>query len=336
MTTSELDKAIKPLMRGAYLFYGEEEYLKQHYRERIRKTLLADEGMIPFNHAVITDLQKLPPELEALPMMAERRLVEVEDISFQKLSKDTLEALSKLLSQCEETVVLFYTREEEFSAGTPKKPSEAAKLLGEVVSLVEFPKQSPTRLATWAAKHFAAYHTFASPDICHSLIERSGTDMNVLANEIAKLAAYAVSHGETHITREMIALVVTPYRESGAFDFVNAIMEGNTVRAFHLFSDRRAKREKPIEILSSISRVIAELLSVKVYTEEGLSAKEIASLMKKNEYAVKLLQNAVRGRTLASIERAAELCYETDIKLKSYSIDKYFLIERLIIEMGRA
>ena len=38
----------------------------------------------------------------------------------------------------------------------------------------------------------------------------------------------------------------------------------------------------------------------------------------------------------ASIERAAELCYETDIKLKSYSIDKYFLIERLIIEMGRA
>ena len=65
MTTSELDKAIKPLMRGAYLFYGEEEYLKQHYREKIRKTLLADEGMIPFNHAVITDLQKLPAELEA-------------------------------------------------------------------------------------------------------------------------------------------------------------------------------------------------------------------------------------------------------------------------------
>ena len=111
-------------------------------------------------------------------------------------------------------------------------------------------------------------------------------------------------------------------------------MEGNTKRAFALFSDRRAKREKPIEILASISRVVTELLTVKVYTEAGLSAKEIAALMKKNEYAVKLQQNAVRTRSQESLEYAASLCYETDIKLKSRSIDKYFLIERLIIELG--
>jgi len=334
MTIQELDKAIKPLMRGAYLFYGEEEYLKRHYREKIRATLLIDEGMAPFNHAVITEITKLPAELEALPMMAERRLVEVEDVNFQKLSKDTLETLAALLKGCEETVVLFYTREGEFSEGTSKKPSEAVKQLTGACEFCAFPKQTPSRLASWAGKHFTASHTFAPPDLCHFLIEYCGTDMNVLANEIAKLSAYAISHGETHITREMIVKVATPYRESGAFDFVNAIMEGNTKRAFALFSDRRAKREKPIEILASISRVVTELLTVKVYTEAGLSAKEIAALMKKNEYAVKLQQNAVRTRSQESLEYAASLCYETDIKLKSRSIDKYFLIERLIIEMG--
>ncbi|MBQ7365122.1 MAG: DNA polymerase III subunit delta [Clostridia bacterium] len=336
MTVSELDKAIKPTMRGAYLFYGEEEYLKLRYREKLRATLLTDEGMAPFNHARITELAKLPAEIETLPMMADCRLIEVEDIVFSKLNKDTLEALAALFTRCEDCVVLFYTRSEEFSAGTPKKPSEAMKKLAESCQIVEFPKQTPARLANWAGKHFTANGTFASAELCHVLIERCGTDMNVLANEIAKLSAYALAKGETHITREMIETVVTPYLESGAFDFVNAIMEGNTQRAFLLFSERRAKREKPIEILSAISRVVTELVQVKVYTEAGLSPKDIAALMKKNEYAVKLQQNALRGRSLASLQQAATLCYETDIKLKSRSIDKYILLERLILELGRS
>lgn len=336
MTIAELDKAIKPSMRGAYLFYGEENYLKQHYRDKIRKTLIEDEGMAPFNHSVITELARLPAELEMLPMMAECRLVEVEDVNFQRLNKETLDTLTSLLEALVDTVVIFYTREDEFAAGTPKKPSEVFKRLSSVVQLVEFAKQTPARLAAWASKHFIASGTFASPDLCHRLIERSGTDMNVLVNEIAKLSAYALAHGETHITEEMIARVTTSYLESGAFDFVNAIIEGNTARAFLLLADRRAKREKPIEIFASISRVIGELLQVKIYTEAGMSPKEIADTTKRNEYAVKIQQNAVRNRSLSSLKRAVSLCYETDIKLKSTSVDKFMLIERLIVEMGQA
>ncbi len=335
MTISELDKAIKPSMRGAYLFYGEENYLKQHYREKVRSVLIEDVGMAAFNHSVITELSKLPAELEMLPMMAECRLVEVEDVNFSKLNKDTVEGLGRLLEELPDTVVLFYTRGEEFVAGTSKKPSEIFKKLSPVVNIVEFPKQTPAKLAAWVSKHFIASGTFATNDICHRLIERSGTDMNVLVNEIAKLSAYALSHGETHITEAMLHKVVTPYLESGAFDFVNAIMEGNTARAFVLFSDRRAKREKPIEIFASISRVVSELLQVKIYTEAGMSSKEIADATKRNEYAIRIQQNALRNRSLTSLKRAALLCYETDIKLKSTSVDKYMLIERLIVEMGQ-
>jgi len=335
MTIAELDKSIKPSMRGAYLFYGEENYLKQHYREKVRKTLIEDEGMAAFNHSVITELAKLSSELEMLPMMAECRLVEVEDVNFSKLNKDTVEGLVSLLENLPDTVVIFYTREDEFVAGTVRKPSEIFKKLSAVVKLVEFPKQTPSKLAAWASKHFIASGVFAANDICHRLIERSGTDMNVLVNEIAKLSAYALSKGETHITEAMLQKVTTPYLESGAFDFVNAIMEGNTARAFILFADRRAKREKPIEIFAQISRVISELLQVKLYTEAGMSAKEIADATKRNEYPVKIQQNAVRNRSVSSLKRAASLCYETDIKLKSTSVDKYMLIERLIVEMGQ-
>lgn len=336
MTIAELDKAIKPSMRGAYLFYGDENYLKQHYRGKIRSTLIEDEGMAAFNHSVITDLSRLPDELSMLPMMAECRLVEVEDVNFQKLNKDTLEELANLLSSLPDTVVLFYTRNEEFSPGTKSKPTEAFKKLSGALSIVEFARQTPSRLAAWASKHFIASGTFASNEICHRLIERSGTDMSVLVNEIAKLSAYALAHNETHITEEMLLKVTTAYLESGAFDFVNAVMEGNTARALVLFADRRAKREKPIEIFSAISRVVSELLQVKLYTEAGMSSKEIADLTKRAEYPVKIQQNLVRNRSIDSLKQAVALCYETDIKLKSTSVDKYFLIERLIVEMGQA
>lgn len=334
MTVNEFDKAVKPNMRGVYLFYGDEEYLKKRYREKLRRTLLADEGLAPFNHAVLHELAPLAGELMTLPMMADRRLVEVEDVNFTKLNKETLEELCALLSDTGDTVVLFYTREEEFSPGTPKKPSELYKKLSASVNLLAFEKQTPSRLASWAQRHFAANGTFAAPDVCHAVIERCGTDMNVLANEIAKLSAYALAHGEKEIRQESIAKVVTSYREEGAFDFVNAIMEGKTERAFLLFTDKKSRREKPVEIAASISRVLSELLLVKTLTEAGLSTAEIAKETKLHEYSVKLRQNSARNRSFDELHRAIALCYETDIQLKSRSVDKYFLIERLIFAMS--
>ena len=210
------------------------------------------------------------------------------------------------------------------------------KKLAETVRLVEFPRQTPSRLAAWAARHFAAGGTFAPPEICHELIERCGTDMNVLAQEIGKLSAFALSHGEKTIRREMLEKVVTAYREAGVFDFVNAVMERDTGRAFALLADKKSRREKPVEIASAVSRVISELLLVKTLTEAGMSTAAIAAKTKMHEYAVRLRQNSVRKCSLAELERAVRLCYETDIRLKSRSVDKYLLLENLILSLGAA
>ncbi len=335
MTLAELDRAIQPNMRGAYLFFGDEDYLKGRYREKMRASLLADETLAPFNHSLISDLSLLSGEIETLPMLAERRLVEVSDVNLIKLNKDALDELAAMLKDTGDTVVLFYMREEEFAAGTAKKPTELYKKLSEAVQIVEFAKQASNKLASWAGKHFAASGVFAPPEVCHALIERSGTDMNVLSCEIDKLSAYALAKGQDHVTAEMLPSVVTSYRESGAFDFVNAIMEGDMTRAFALFTDMKRRREKPIEIASSIFRVISDMLVVKTLTEAGMSLSEIVAATKMKEYSVKLRQNSVRNRSVKELERAAELCYETDVKLKSRSVDKYFLIERLIIALSR-
>lgn len=333
MTIAELDKAIRPSMQGVYLFYGEEEYLKRRYREKIREVLVGDEGLAPFNHARLHSLEGLAGEVMTLPVMADRRLVEVEDVIFSKVKKEDLEALSVLAAEAAggETVLLFYTRENEFLPGTAKKPSEAFRILGKNLCLVEFPRQTPAKLATWVARHVAAEGCFAPPNVCHALLERCGTDMNVLSGEAAKLAAYAQAHGETVLREDMIPLVVTAYRESGAFDFVNALLDRQLPRAFALFSEMKLRRQNPVEISASIQKVITDMMAIKALSDLGMKADEIAKELKMSEYPVKLRLNALRNLPPEAPERALRLCYETDRKLKSRSVDKYFLLEQLII-----
>ena len=44
MTGTEFKNELKSLS-GVYLFYGSEAYLKRHYLEQVRKTVLTDEGL---------------------------------------------------------------------------------------------------------------------------------------------------------------------------------------------------------------------------------------------------------------------------------------------------
>ena len=53
MTSAELKDDIKFGLGGIYLFFGEEEYMKQHYLAEIRKTVLGDDEDALFNHKKI-------------------------------------------------------------------------------------------------------------------------------------------------------------------------------------------------------------------------------------------------------------------------------------------
>ena len=71
-----------------YLFYGEEHYLRDHYLQMLQNKLL-DGPAKDFNFHRFTqetvDLQELADAVDALPMMAQSSLVQVEDWDLSKL-----------------------------------------------------------------------------------------------------------------------------------------------------------------------------------------------------------------------------------------------------------
>ena len=145
-----------------YIFHGEETFLLHHYLGQMRKQLL-DPLTESFNYHRFNqenfDLRAFADAVENLPMMAERTLVQVEDIDLFKLPEDSRSKIIDILSDIPEYCTLVFVYETvEF------KPDKRLKKLWEAVSqaeIVEFAKQSQRDLISWMTRHFAARNKYA-------------------------------------------------------------------------------------------------------------------------------------------------------------------------------
>ena len=85
MTENEFKQELKNL-HGGYLFFGDEDYLKHSYAKEVKKLIL-DGSFDEFNHIVIYGEDFSPSNLinalATLPMMAEKKLVEIRGVDFK-------------------------------------------------------------------------------------------------------------------------------------------------------------------------------------------------------------------------------------------------------------
>ena len=113
MTVKELDDKIKKGLGGVYLFYGEEEYLKRRYLEKVRETLLTDDTDAVFNHVRITDgeIDRLGDELAGMPIFGSSggRLIELCDVDFTSMNETKLDELSDAFSEVPSTSSIVLT-----------------------------------------------------------------------------------------------------------------------------------------------------------------------------------------------------------------------------------
>ena len=334
MTPSDLSKKLKTDPKGVYLFYGEEEYLKRRYLEQIREKVIGDDPAAAFNHVKIMDgdLPAFSAELDGLPLLGGERLIELWDTDFSKVSGDLLESLCDLLASSEDTVII-YTHPDEFPAGTAKKPSPQLAALSKCTVAVDFERQKPAALATWLNRHATAQGCFIPPELCRKLIDYCTADMFILAGEVEKICAYVRASGRDHVTEEDILTVASPSTVYGAFDFANALLDRDKAKAFVLLADMIRRKEKPQDILGTVSRMMSDLLMIRVLRDTGMSPKDMAAKLKMHEYVLSLRLQSAMKRSMESLEQTAALCREADRKIKSTRLNSYRVIELLILEL---
>ncbi len=337
MTEAEFKAEIKSLA-GGYLFYGGEDYLKYNYSKEVARRIL-DGSFDEFNHIILYgeefSPQALSQAISALPMMAEKKLVEVRCVDFNTMKKDTLSALCDVLStldQNEHTVLIIRADNDYFTAGKlPKNPSEAYASLTKYIKPVELEFPTPARLKAWIIRHFSDNGVDFDGALSDKLVEICGHDMWALSNEIDKLSAYIKETGKEGVSLADIENVVCKTIEYGDFQLTNALLAKDKKLVFETLYRQKASFEPPYTILASVVRLYSELLLVEKLSRQGKTSKQIAEATRLHEFKVGKYLKCIYNENPKKFKRALELCNEADVKSKSQSnMASYVAVERLI------
>ncbi len=310
-----------------YIIYGDEDYLCRYYYEQLRKQLL-DDLTADFNFHRLTSenfsLQLLAESLEALPMMAERSLIQLDEIDLFSFNESESEQLAELLTDVPDYCCLVMT----YSDFKPDKRKKLWKTIEKNAVLAEFKYQSETELRPWIVRHFKAAGKSIGPEMCNYLLSLSGNSMTRLLNEIEKICNYS---GAETIVRADIDAVVEPTLEAVVFQLTDALAE----RKFDLAVERLhvmfKMQTEPIPIVAAIGSRMRRLRAAKILK----NADELAAVCALAPFAAGKTMTQARRFSEKFCDRAVILCCETDYKLKTSYDDAQRLVEMLILELAQ-
>lgn len=317
-----------------YVFWGEETYLLRHYCQQLYKALI-DPMTEEFNfhrmNGETYSTDALIDSVEALPMMAEHTLVQVDEIDLFKLPEAERERLCALLEDLPDYCCLVFTYET-----TPYKPDKRQKKLYEALShnavQVEFAKQSPRELSAWISRHFLSYGKRIAPDLCAYLIDITGGTMTALGSEIPKIAAYAV---DEQVRRSDIDAVTEPVLDAVVFQLSDAIGGGDYALALTKLQVLLKMQQEPIAILGAIGGQLRRISAARTLLDRGQGSDALMRLTGLKDYPARKTMALAKRFPAGLCREALLLCEETDWRMKTSFDNSQRLLELLILRLAQ-
>ncbi len=300
-----------------YIFYGEETYLREYYLSEAVKKIVPP-GLEEFNYHKVEGkgltVQALTELVEAMPMMAERTMVQVTDLDIFKLSEEQRKALIALLEDFPPYCCLIFVYDQvEYKPNRTMK--KLCKAIEDHAAEVKFETQSRGDLLNWIARRFRANGKSIDTQTAEHLIFTCGSLMNGLIPEIEKISAYAKGPA---VTKADVDAVAAPILEAQVFDMTAAISKRDFNRAAEILGTLLKMQEEPIMLLAVIGKELRKLYTARLAIDNG---KDKFWLMEqwgmRSDYPAKLLLSAARQVSTQWAAEAVERCQALDLRMKS-------------------
>ena len=317
-----------------YFFHGEEVFLLHHYLNELRKKTI-EELTADFNSHRFTQenfsVQAFSDAVEALPMMAERTFVQVDEIDIFKLNENEREKMIEIFSDVPDYCTVVFTYEI-----VEWKPDKRLKKLWEAVSkngtIVEFAKQNQRDLIAWVTRHFASHHKKISTDLCSYLIDITGGTMTALQGEITKIAAYS---GADTIVKSDIDAVTEPVLDAVVFQMTDLLGSGKYSESLLKLQTLLKMQEEPIAILGAVGSHFRRISTARTLMDCGKTADDLMKLTGMKDYPARKTMGSAKNFSAKFCRRAAELILETDYQMKTSFDDQERLLELLVLELAQ-
>ena len=258
------------------------------------------------------------------------RLVIVEDVEKWKAA-DTKAIAAYLASPAPETVLALVAAEMKKDAALAKACAKTGDLL-----VYDVPKR---RMSEWVAKQFADRGVAADAEAARLLIDVVGEDPEELASEVDKIATW--SGGDPVGTRE-IELLAAGCAEVPGYELTDAWGRRDLAGALGACQTLLERSGDPVSrtvpmLIGMLVAHVGRVRDCQMYADEGLTAREAASRLKRHPFYVEKLYAQARNYAVDELREAVVRLATLDHAVKGGSRLAVDLeLERALIEITQA
>ena len=304
-----LNDAIKKGELGnLYLFQGEENFTKERSLRRIME--LWKDQLPEINLSVYQDTSRedeLVAAINALPMMADRRLVVVKDCpALQSRGGDMPQLLETVKDLPETTMAIFFMRGK---ADGKRSLTKALKPYA-----VEFPRLGEKEMLQYLRVDARRRGLAWDGGAAERLIFQVGDDMACVALEAEKLYA-AVQEGR--ITQEDVERYGTRNITANVFQMMDQVLRGRMGEAMVRLEEVLSEGKQPVMLLGGIAYRIRGLMVAKAAELGRMTQGEAIKKLRGSRYFFQNASREAKKYSEAQICQAMMAVTEAEFAIKS-------------------
>lgn len=300
-----------------YLLYGTEKYLIDLEINKIIKQNKIDEINIIKYDLDIDFFKEVIDDCQTISLFSNKKLIIVDNL-FTELSKEDENLLGNYINSPNLDTVLI------LRCSKLDERKKIIKLLMKKVTVKEF---NNTNLIEKVKNMFDDFDI--KNDTINLLIERVGSDLNLLHNEIEKIKIY--KDNDKNITKEDIISLTHKNIDLDVFKLIDNIVNHDKEKSLELYNELLKNGSEPIAIIVMLANQFRIMYQAKELIKKGYTEKDIASTINIHPYRVKLaLQNSRSYDSKVLLKYLSDLA-QLDIDIKSGNIDKNLGLELFIL-----
>ena len=313
--------------KKVYLFYGEEEYLKRQYRDRLVHAMNPEGDTMNMAHfeGKGIDVKEVISLGETLPFFAERRILVLEDTGF---FKGQCPELPEYLANLPDYLCMLFVEDEV------DKRSRMYKAVKNAGAVVEFARQDERTLMRWVLGILTREGKKITQKDMELFLIKTGTDMTNIEMELEKLLSYTM--GRDVVTARDIEEICTNQITNRIFEMVRAVSEQNQKKALDLYYDLLSLKEPPMRILFLLARQFNMMLQVKDLQRLGVDQKGIADRLGIQSFIVRNYASFAGKCSMERLRQAVEEFTQTEEDVKSGRLQDVMSVELMIVKYSSA
>lgn len=312
--------------KNLYLLYGDEDYLKKQYKNKLIKALVNEGDNMNFSRYEGNGISvpQIIDQAETMPFFADYRVILIEGSGYAKKTPEDLSSYIQTIAP--QTVIIFVETECD-------KRTKLYKAAKEQSRDIEINMPDENTLARWVGGKIKAADKQMSRDAWAEFLVRTNESMDNMDKELDKLISYVGDREQ--IGLDDVKAICIAQVETKIFDMINAIAAKDTRKTLELYHDMLSAKEPPMRILYMIVRQFRQMKLIKELSAHGENSASIAKKIGTPDFAVKRTAQLARNFTDAEIRRLLEDSATFEEQVKTGRLDENMAVELIMMKYSK-